>query len=291
MMKKDFENKLTDLGSLKANLGGNRFRTKKGLGQNFLVNEVIAQAIVEGAEVGPEDTVLEIGPGVGNLTRYLLARAKQVLAVELDRTAIPLLKKNTGDFDNLTIIEGDVLKIDVGALLEGHHRIKVVANLPYYITSPILMMLMEGGLPLESITVMVQKEVGERILAPPSCKDYGALTLAVGYYAIAQPVIDVPRENFHPVPGVDSIVLKLVLRDAADHLDPKTQKEFFGLVKAGFGQRRKNLLNALSVLFDGDKAAVGGFLATAGIDGGRRAETLTIDEFKELAIIKNKGAM
>lgn len=178
-MKIDVESKLSELKNLKANLGGNRFHTKKSLGQNFLVNESIALEIVDGADVGSNDIVLEIGPGVGSLTRYLLARAKKVVAVELDKNAIPLLKNNTKEFDNLEIMNADILKVDLAEVFECQSGIKVVANLPYYITSPILMHLLENDFGMESITVMVQKEVGERILATPGTKAYGVLTLAV----------------------------------------------------------------------------------------------------------------
>lgn len=258
------ESKLSERKNLKANLGGSGFHTKKSLGQNFLVNEAIARDIVDGAGVGPEDLVLEIGPGVGSLTRYLLARARKVVAVELDSKAIPLLRKNTADFLNLEIIEGDILKVDLKGLLEGEREVNVVANLPYYITSPILMYLLEGGLPLEGITVMVQKEVGERLMASPGGK-----------------------ENFHPVPKVDSMVVRLIPRSREDRLPEKTERSYFALIKAGFGMRRKNLLNALASLFAGDKEQVRRFLDEAGIDGGRRAETLSKEEFFKLAKLRS----
>lgn len=281
------ESKLSERKNLKANLGGSGFHTKKSLGQNFLVNEAIARDIVDGAGVGPEDLVLEIGPGVGSLTRYLLARARKVVAVELDSKAIPLLRKNTADFLNLEIIEGDILKVDLKGLLEGEREVKVVANLPYYITSPILMYLLEGGLPLEGITVMVQKEVGERLMASPGGKDYGILTLACAYYAEVEKIVDVGKENFHPVPKVDSMVVRLIPRSREDRLPEKTERSYFALIKAGFGMRRKNLLNALASLFAGDKVQVRRFLEEAGIDGGRRAETLSKEEFFKLAKLRS----
>lgn len=282
------ESKLSERKNLKANLSGSGFHTKKSLGQNFLVNEDIAREIVEGAGVEPDSLVLEIGPGVGSLTRYLLARARKVLAVELDRKAIPLLKKNTADFGNLEVIEGDILKVDLEALLAGERGVKVVANLPYYITSPILMRLLEADLPLDSITVMVQKEVGERLMAVPGTKSYGVLSVATGYYATVEKVVDVGKENFHPVPKVDSMVVRLVPKGKESLLPRKEQEAFFTLVKAGFGMRRKNLLNALASLFDGDKEQVRAFLGEDGIDGARRGETLSLEEYKNMARRRSK---
>jgi len=287
-MKIDVESKLSELKNLKANLGGNSFHTKKSLGQNFLVNEGIALEIVEGADVHSDDIVLEIGPGVGSLTRYLLARAKKVVAVELDRNAIPLLKNNTREFDNLEIINADILKVDLGEVFKGEKNIKVVANLPYYITSPILMHLLENDFGMESITVMVQKEVGERILATPGTKAYGVLTLAVKYYAEASLVTEVGKENFFPVPKVDSVVIKLYLKDKSQLLEKEVEKVFFQFIKSGFAMRRKNMLNSFAGIFGGDKSAVQDFLDLAQIDGKRRAETLSIEEYIKLSKLRSE---
>lgn len=280
------ESKLSERKNLKANLGGNHFHTKKSLGQNFLVNDQIALGIVEGAEVGPEDLVLEIGPGVGSLTRYLLPRAGKVVAVELDTAAIPILKMNTREFTNLEIIQGDILKTNLKEILGVVGGIKVVANLPYYITSPILMKLLAEEQGISTITVMVQKEVGERIVASPGTKAYGILTLAVGYYAEAEKILDVGKENFHPIPKVDSVVLRLKLRSRNDLLPKALEEEFFRFVKGGFSMRRKNLFNSLAGLFDGNKDQVRAFLQEAGIDGIRRGETLSKEEYIALAKLK-----
>lgn len=287
-MKNNAESKLSELKNLKANLGGNSFHTKKSLGQNFLVNESIALAIVDGADIGDEDIVLEIGPGVGSLTRYLLPRAKKVVAVELDKNAIPLLINNTKEFNNLEIINADILKVDLSQTFVGIKKIKVVANLPYYITSPILMYLLENKLGLESITVMVQKEVGMRILASPGTKSYGILTLAVKYYAEASLVTNVGKENFFPIPKVDSVVIKLQLKDKYLFLDKDMELKFFQLIKSGFSMRRKNMLNSFAGIFGGDKNAVKEFLDKGDIDGKRRAETLSIEEYIKLTKLRSE---
>ena len=287
-MKNNAESKLSELKNLKANLGGSSFHTKKSLGQNFLVNESIALAIVDGADIGDEDIVLEIGPGVGSLTRYLLPRAKKVVAVELDKNAIPLLINNTKEFNNLEIINADILKVDLSQTFVGIKKIKVVANLPYYITSPILMYLLENKLGLESITVMVQKEVGMRILASPGTKSYGILTLAVKYYAEASLVTNVGKENFFPIPKVDSVVIKLQLKDKYLFLDKDMELKFFQLIKSGFSMRRKNMLNSFAGIFGGDKNAVKEFLDKGDIDGKRRAETLSIEEYIKLTKLRSE---
>lgn len=281
-------NKLSELKNLKANLKGNSFYTKKSLGQNFLVNDEIALEIVSGAEVCRDDIVLEIGPGVGSLTRYIADRAKMVIAVEIDTKAIPLLEKNTKDLDNVRIINDDILKVDLGMLLgDVRGNIKVVANLPYYITSPIIMYLLESEINFHSITVMVQKEVGDRLLASPGTKDYGVLTLAVSYYAIVEKIVDVGRENFHPVPKVDSVVVRLLLKSKIKRLSKKEESNLFKLIKAGFNMRRKNLLNSFKNLFEGNKEEVREFLDKAGIDGNRRGETLSLEEYIMLSKIRS----
>ncbi|MDD2371840.1 MAG: 16S rRNA (adenine(1518)-N(6)/adenine(1519)-N(6))-dimethyltransferase RsmA [Firmicutes bacterium] len=287
-MKIEVESKLSELKNLRANLGGNSFHTKKGLGQNFLVNESIALEIIDGANIDKDDIVLEIGPGVGSLTRYLLPRAKQVVAVELDKNAIPLLKNNTKEFDNLNIINDDILKVDLHKIFETNEKIKVVANLPYYITSPIIMYLLENDFGMESITVMVQKEVGMRILADPGTKSYGVLTLAVKYYAEASLVTNVGKENFFPIPKVDSVVIKLILKNKSELLSKEDELKFFQLIKSGFGMRRKNMLNSFAGIFGGDKEAVKEFLDKGNIDGKRRAETLSIEEYFKLTKLRSE---
>ncbi len=287
-MKNNIESNLSDLKNLKANLGGNKFHTKKNLGQNFLVNESIALEIIDGACIGENDIVLEIGPGVGSLTRYLLPRANKVVAVELDKNAIPILRENTKEFDNLEIVNADILKVDLNEIFKEDKKIKVVANLPYYITSPILMYLLENDFGMESITVMVQKEVGMRILASPGTKSYGILTLAVKYFAEASLVTNVGKENFFPIPKVDSVVIKLFLNDKNKFLDKDLEIKFFQLIKSGFAMRRKNMLNSFASIFDGDKNAVKEFLDKGNIDGKRRAETLSIEEYIKLTKLRSE---
>lgn len=282
------ESKLSKLKNLKANLRGNKFRTKKGLGQNFLVNDEIATKIVEGAGLAHDDIVLEIGPGVGSLTRYIASRVKKVIAVEIDKAAIPLLEKNTGEFNNIEIVNEDILKINLKELFKGgDSSIKVVANLPYYITSPIIMYLLESDTPISSITVMVQKEVGERLNAKAGTKSYGILTLAVAYYAEAKKIVDVGKENFHPVPSVDSVVVKLILKDKGSLLNKEEEQNFFKLVKAGFNTRRKNLFNSMAILFAGNKEKVKVFLEAGSIDGNRRGETLSLEEYIVLSKVRS----
>lgn len=282
------DNKLSDLKNLKANLKGNRFHTKKSLGQNFLVNEAIAINIVEGADLNPEDVVLEIGPGVGSLTRYIAPKVAKLIVVELDSKAIPILTKNTKEFTNIEIINKDILKVDLNEYFKNNPSgIKVVANLPYYITSPILMYLLKNEVDIESITVMVQKEVGERLLAEAGNKSYGILTLAVGYYATVEKIVDVPKENFHPVPKVDSMVVKLTIKARDKRLEKNEEVAFFQLIKAAFNTRRKNLVNSLAPLFSGDKNQVKSFLAKVDIDGNRRGETLSIEEYFRLSKVRS----
>lgn len=282
------ESRLSQRNSLKANLGSSGFHTKKSLGQNFLVDEGVAQGIVAGAGTGPSDTVLEIGPGVGSLTRYLLPRAGRVIAIELDREAIPLLERNTRGLGNLQVIQGDILKTDLHEILQGQEGVKVIANLPYYITSPILMKLLAEGLSLASITVMVQKEVGERLAAVPGTKDYGILTLAVGYYARVEKVLDVGKECFHPVPKVDSVVMRLIPRPREERLSPELEDAYFRLVKGGFAQRRKNLMNSLAAFYGADRERVKAFLTQGGITETRRGETLSKEEYMALANLEKE---
>lgn len=276
--------KLSELKNLKSNLKGNKFRTKKGLGQNFLVNNEIALQIVDGAALMTDDIVLEIGSGVGSLTGYIASRVKRVITVEVDREAIPILKKNIIEFSNIEIINKDILKVDLKGLFQKvDSRIKVVANLPYYIASSIIKYILKSDISIFSVTVMVQKEVGERLIAKAGTKNYGILTLVTAYYAEIEKIIDVDKENFHPIPSVDSMVVKLVLKNKGKFLSKEEEKNFFKLVKAGFNTRRKNLLNSFAVLFAGDKEKVKIFLEACGIDGNRRGETLSLEEYISLS--------
>ena len=268
------------------------FKNSKSLGQNFLTDPEVIRAIVAGAGVKESDLVIEIGPGFGVLTDEAAKHAGRVVAIELDRDLIPVLDFTLAGHHNIKIINRDVLKIDLNALIEEElaeplasgdklSAVKIIGNLPYYITTPILMELLEGQVNAESITVMMQKEVAERILAAPGSKAYGALSVAVQFRTTAEVVAEVPAESFFPPPKVDSEVLKLTLRDESA-VKPKDEKTFFKIVKAGFSQRRKTIHNSLSTLGI-SKEELSTCLDGAGIDKKRRAETLSLEEFCSIA--------
>ena len=260
------------------------FRFSKSLGQNFLTDKSIIDEIIEGADIGPEDTVIEIGPGIGVITREAARMAKRVIAVERDKNLIPILDETLAGLDNVKIINEDILKLDTKKLVSGENpeNVKIMGNLPYYITTPIIMKLLEEGVKAESITIMMQKEVADRIRALPGTKAYGALSVAVQYYCTAEKILDVPRSAFVPQPNVDSAVLRLFMRreKPAALTD---EKLFFKCVKAGFSQRRKTLLNSMQVLKGTERDLIRDSLEAAGIDPARRAETLTIEEFAKIA--------
>ena len=263
------------------------FRFSKSLGQNFLVDEGALAGILSGADISEDDCVLEIGPGFGTLTQRLCGAAKKVVCVEIDKTVIPILEENLKDFDNFEIINDDVMKIGIKSLAEekfGTENVKVAANLPYYITTPIIMMLLESKVKFKSITVMVQKEVAKRLCASEGTKDFGAISLAVQYFCNANYLFDVPNTSFMPPPKVTSTVVRLDLLDKP-RVSVKKEEMFFKTVKASFAQRRKTLLNALSNAgFSGfSKAEISEILKNIGIDEKRRGETLSIDEFALLA--------
>ncbi len=263
------------------------FRFSKSLGQNFLIDEGALAGILSGADISEDDCVLEIGPGFGTLTQRLCGAAKKVVCVEIDKTVIPILEENLKDFDNFEIINDDIMKIDVKSLVEekfGTENVKVAANLPYYITTPIIMMLLESKVKFKSITVMVQKEVAKRLCASEGTKDFGAISLAVQYFCNANYLFDVPNTSFMPPPKVTSTVVRLDLLDKP-RVSVKKEEMFFKTVKASFAQRRKTLLNALSNAgFSGfSKAEISEILKNIGIDEKRRGETLSIDEFARLA--------
>lgn len=254
-------------------------RANKKLGQNFLINQQIIDEIIEKSQINKEDTVLEIGPGLGSLTKALMQNAKRVIAVELDENMVNILN-NRFNNENLEIINEDILKIDLNEIINKYGKIKVVANLPYYITTPIVMKLLEEEYNIESITVMVQKEVGERLCAEPGSRDFGAVTIGVNYYSKSNIIIDVPKDNFMPVPEVDSCVIKLdILNEPPVIL--KDKKRFFRLVKAAFSQRRKTINNSLaSGEFSKDKVL--NTLNKLGIDAKLRAEDLSIQDFANI---------
>lgn len=260
------------------------FKFSKSLGQNFLTDKNVIDKIVDGTGIGPCDTVLEIGPGIGVITAEAAERAKKVIAIEIDKSLIPILSETLGSFDNVEIVNEDVLKLDINALLDeaGADSVKVIGNLPYYITTPIIMKLLEEEVRAQSITIMMQKEVADRIKAQPGSKAYGALSVAVQYHCTVEKVADVPRSVFVPQPNVDSIVLKLVAREQKA-VDVKDKKLFFDCVKAGFGQRRKTLSNSLQSVQGTNKEMIAESLAACGIAANRRAETLKIEEFGAIA--------
>ncbi len=279
--------KLTSPLVLKQILGENSFKFSKSLGQNFLIDENVLCEIVGGSEIDENSCVLEIGPGFGTLTQSLCENAQKVVAVEIDKSAIPVLKENTSDFNNLVVINDDIMKIDISELIErefGGEKVKVCANLPYYITSPIITSLLNPALPITDITVMIQKEVAERIAAKPGSKSYGALSVTASYYSVPELLTEVPPTSFMPPPKVSSAVIRLRLREKPP-VDVKSEELFFKTVRASFALRRKTLLNSISSSgeFSFSKDAVKAVLEKAGIDPQRRGETLTLEEFAEIS--------
>lgn len=262
------------------------FKIAKKFGQNFLVDENILKTIIGCSELSKADCVLEIGPGMGTMTQVLCEKAGRVLAVEIDRELIPILKVSLFGYENVKLINEDILKLNLKAILEenfGSFPVKVVANLPYYITTPIIMKLLEEDINMKSITIMVQKEVGERLCAAPGGKDYGALTVAVQYRCIPNKIMVVPPESFIPKPEVESMVVRLDSRDKPP-VTLKDEKMYFRVVKASFGQRRKTLLNALTAGNLGkSKEELKMVLLKNSIDENRRGETLSLEEFAVIA--------
>lgn len=263
------------------------FHFAKKFGQNFLIDERVMNKIIEGAEIGPDDCVLEIGPGIGTMTQFLAENAGRVVAVEIDTKLIPILEDTLAPFDNVTVINDDILKVDIKELTQkynGGRPIKVVANLPYYITTPIIMGLLEKHVPIHSITVMVQKEVAMRMQAGPGNKDYGALSLAVQYYCEPYLVANVPQNCFMPRPNVDSAVIRLTSLEKPP-VETAQEALMFGLIKASFAQRRKTLVNGLtnSPELTLTKEQVTQALQTLGISETVRGETFTLKEFAALA--------
>lgn len=270
---------------IKEILRENGFNFSKSLGQNFLINESVLNDIVESSSIEGAN-VLEVGPGFGTLTQRLCEKAKKVVCVEIDSAAIPILTNNLKECTNLKIIHADIMKTDINDLVKeefGGEKIKVCANLPYYITSPVIMSLLNPSLPIEDITVMIQKEVAERINSKPGTKDYGVLTLTVGYYATSEIVAIVPPGSFMPPPKVNSAVIKLTMR-AEPPVKVKDEQTYFRVIKAAFALRRKTLLNALGSKDLGkSKEEITKILEKVGIDPKRRGETLTDKEFALIA--------
>lgn len=255
-------------------------KMSKKLGQNFLIKRGIVDEIVHAAELTPGEPVLEVGPGIGTLTQGLAQSGADVTAIELDRRLLEVLDTTLASYDNVRIVHGDVLKLDVPTIM-NHKPFKVVANLPYYITTPIIMSLLESKLPIERLVVMVQKEVALRMVAKPGTKDYGALSVAVQYYTEPNIVLDVPPKSFLPAPAVTSSVIRCVLRDKPP-VDVIDEKLFFRVVKAGFAQRRKTFANTMKTT-GLSKDRIEELLEKANIDGQRRGETFTLQEFADVA--------
>lgn len=263
------------------------FVFQKRFGQNFLVDTHVLEKIIQAAGLTKEDLVLEIGPGIGTMTQYLAENAGRVVAVEIDSNLIPILKETLKDYHNVTVINEDILKVDVAALAEqynGGRPIKVVANLPYYITTPIIMGLFESQVPIDNITVMVQKEVAERMQAGPGTKNYGALSLAVQYYAEPYIVANVPPNCFIPRPSVGSAVIRLT-RHGKKPVEVKDEKLMFALIRASFNQRRKTLQNSLnnSAELSFSKEEIGEAIEKMGLSPSVRGEALTLEQFAKLA--------
>lgn len=262
----------------------------KSLGQNFIIDKNIIDKIIEKSMIGKGDLVIEIGPGIGVLTAAAAEKASKVIAIEIDKKLIPILEETLSEYNNIEIINNDIMKINFRGILEQNKEIngqrikgvKILGNLPYYITTPIIMKILEDRVAADSITVMLQKEVADRIKAKPGSKIYGALSVAVQYYCNVVHVANVSKEVFVPRPKVDSSVIRLDLRKEKLFL-LNDENVFFAVVKAGFGQRRKTLLNSLTGIYGLTKDEIASIIKRSGIDPGRRAETLQLQEFAALA--------
>lgn len=271
------------------------FEFKKSLGQNFLIDQNILHKIVSAAELDTTKGALEIGPGIGALTQHLAHAAGKVTAVEIDNRLIPILRDTLAGEDNVEVIHADVLKLDLQQLFAERFAdvsgVSVVANLPYYVTTPILMKLLEDRLPLENIVVMIQKEVADRMAAKPGGKEYGSLSVAVQYYCVPSIVCIVPHTVFIPQPNVDSAVIKLALRDKPA-VETPDEAHFFRVVQSSFAQRRKTLMNNLSSWLGKDRREqLTSLLEQIGIDPGRRGETLSLDEFAKLSTTLHEAGL
>ena len=285
MEKKNYT--LTDISTIKKVMGENGVTFSKGLGQNFLVNPTVCPRMADAVRESTDGKigVLEIGAGVGVLTKELLERCEKVVCVELDTRLFPVLDDTLAGYDNLTLINADILKVDLESVIKEHFdgmEIFVCANLPYYITSPVIMRLLEEKLPFNKIIVMVQKEAGDRLCAKVGTRESGAVTVAVNYYAKARKLFDVSRGSFMPSPNVDSCVIELDLTQKGDYkvLD---EKLFFKMIKSAFAQRRKTILNSISSGMGIDKAKLSQAIENAGLSQTARAEALTMEELTDLS--------
>ena len=265
------------------------FAFQKKFGQNFLIDTHVLDKIISAAEITKDDLVVEIGPGIGTMTQYLACAAREVVAIEIDKMLIPILQDTLSAYDNVTIINEDVLKVDINKLADeknGGRPVKVVANLPYYITTPIIMGLFENHVPLHSITIMVQKEVADRMRMGPGTKDYGALSLAVQYYAEPYLVANVPQNCFMPRPKIGSAVIKLTVHEKPP-VTVRDEKLMFKLIRASFNQRRKTLANGLnnSPELHYSKDQIAEAIEKLGTSPSIRGEALTLEEFARLSDI------
>ena len=276
---------LCDINTVTALLKRHGFKFSKSLGQNFIIDEEICPAIAEALNADRKTAVLEIGPGIGVLTKELCRVAGKVVSVELDKRLFPVLAETLGDFGNFTLVEGDFMKLDLAELIEkefsGFEKIKVCANLPYYITSPVIMTLLESRLPIDEIVVMVQREAAQRLCAEAGTKECGAVSAAIQYYGNAEILFDVGRESFMPSPKVDSAVIRITpIADKGYGID--NEKAFFSLVKAAFSQRRKTAVNSVSATLGIPKDKVTEALRELSLDENIRAEKLTMEDFAGL---------
>ena len=265
------------------------FDFQKKFGQNFLIDERVLEKIISAAEVNKDDFVLEIGPGIGTMTQYLAENAREVMAVEIDKNLIPILSDTLSAYDNVSILNADILKVDIAKIVEeknGGKPVKVVANLPYYITTPIIMGLFESHVPIDSITVMVQKEVADRMQEGPGSKEYGALSLAVQYYAKPEIVVNVPPSCFMPQPKVGSAVIRLT-RHSEPPVTVKSEKLLFQVIRASFNQRRKTLANGLANYgaFGLPKEELQACIEELGVPVNIRGEALSLEQFAQLSNI------
>lgn len=263
------------------------FNFQKKFGQNFLIDTNILEKIINACNITDKDCILEIGPGIGTMTQYLAKNAREVVTVEIDKALIPILEETLSDFNNVTIINQDILKVDIGQIVEeknGGRPVKVAANLPYYITTPIIMGLLESHVPIESITVMVQKEVADRMQTGPGTKDYGALSLAVQYYVKPEVIVQVPPSCFMPRPKVGSTVIQLI-KHPIPPVSVRDERFMFALIRASFNQRRKTLVNGLTNAAELGliKEKVAAALETMGLPGTVRGEALSLEEFAALS--------
>ena len=277
---------LTDINTIKRIMSKNGFSFSKALGQNFIIDPDVCPMIVEKSGITDKTGVLEIGPGVGVLTQEIAKKAQKVVALELDTRLIPVLEDTLSDFDNVEVINADVMKTDLEKIFEQSFSdcsdICVCANLPYYITSPIIMLLLESKLPINTITVMVQKEAGVRICAPVGSRDAGAVSVAVNFYAQSEELFFVPRESFMPSPNVDSEVIRLTVRGEPE-FKPTDEKFFFSVVKAAFSQRRKTAANGLSSGLGIPKDKINEALTNTSLATNVRAESLTMEQLYNLS--------